>query len=283
VPAAEVVRPWREELSQRVENFRRRRARLRKSADVNPDLDFAAGSGDADTTPDTEEVNSPEGELQLDFTLQDPSSHEVDVPLLDAVPLEEMQAESEASSFRQDKESQLSLEDTTVESPPAEIVLESSPPAARSVTSPAVFRVRPAALRRRFAAGLADLLVLLSSAGLFALVFWKAGNRLSLEPLSLLVLGFIVAFFILVYFGVFTALTASTPGLLWMGIEVRNLKGDQPNVRQASWRAFGYLVSICGLMLGFIWALVDSDGLTWHDRISGTLLSITERDKQQRE
>jgi hypothetical protein len=26
-------------------------------------------------------------------------------------------------------------------------------------------------------------------------------------------------------------------------------------------------------MLGFIWACVDSDGLTWHDRMSGTVIT----------
>jgi hypothetical protein len=27
------------------------------------------------------------------------------------------------------------------------------------------------------------------------------------------------------------------------------------------------------LMVGFIWAYVDSEGLTWHDRMSGTIIT----------
>jgi len=54
---------------------------------------------------------------------------------------------------------------------------------------------------------------------------------------------------------------------------VRSQTGGLPSPQQAFWRAFGYLVSISALMLGFIWALVDSDGLTWHDRMSETYLT----------
>jgi uncharacterized RDD family membrane protein YckC len=32
-------------------------------------------------------------------------------------------------------------------------------------------------------------------------------------------------------------------------------------------------MSISALMIGFLWALVDGEGLTWHDRISGTFLT----------
>jgi len=73
--------------------------------------------------------------------------------------------------------------------------------------------------------------------------------------------------------GLFTALIFSTPGLVWMGIEVRSLYDSPPDYRESCLRAFGYLVSIAALMLGFLWALVDSESLTWHDRISGTCLT----------
>jgi hypothetical protein len=44
-------------------------------------------------------------------------------------------------------------------------------------------------------------------------------------------------------------------------------------VRESFWRAFGVLVSLSALMLGFVWACVDSDSLTWHDRMSGTVIT----------
>jgi len=38
-------------------------------------------------------------------------------------------------------------------------------------------------------------------------------------------------------------------------------------------RAAGYLLSAGTLFLGFLWALWDEDGLTWHDRLSRTYLT----------
>jgi uncharacterized RDD family membrane protein YckC len=132
---------------------------------------------------------------------------------------------------------------------------------------------RPAPLGRRCIAGLIDALVLLLGAGLFALIFWAAGGRFSRNPVNLAVMGFIVVLFVLVYFVSFIALTYSTPGLSAMNLEVRTVDGHSPTPSDAAVRAFGYLVSAGALMLGFIWAWVDSDSLTWHDHMSGTFVS----------
>ena len=42
--------------------------------------------------------------------------------------------------------------------------------------------------------------------------------------------------------------------------------------QSACLRGFGYFISIAPLMLGFIWALVDPEHLTWADKVSGTFL-----------
>jgi uncharacterized RDD family membrane protein YckC len=75
----------------------------------------------------------------------------------------------------------------------------------------------------------------------------------------------------------FTALAFSTPGQSIVGIEARNMEGWPPDRRESLLRAFGYLVSLSAFMLGFFWALVDSESLTWHDRISGTFLTPVEQ------
>jgi hypothetical protein len=41
-------------------------------------------------------------------------------------------------------------------------------------------------------------------------------------------------------------------------------------------RSVGYMLSAGTLFLGFLWACWDEDGLTWHDRLSRTYLSIAE-------
>jgi uncharacterized RDD family membrane protein YckC len=148
---------------------------------------------------------------------------------------------------------------------------EVDPPPAASPLELEVLPVAP--LGRRFLAGLVDGGVLLLGAGLFALIFWRAGGHLTPVPLNLAVVALIAVIFIWAYFALFTALTFSTPGLIWMGIEVRNMEGWPPAPRESLLRAFGYLVSISALMIGFLWALVDGEDLTWHDWISGTFLT----------
>jgi uncharacterized RDD family membrane protein YckC len=249
------------------------------SGDLNLGFDFQeTGNGNAAAKEGRAEVSQAfVDENKLDISLQGPASREFDIPILDALPLEYTDGESSISEVEASHEP---ADDAKIEPMPLEIVLE-SPMLAEDPAAPPMgsHLPRTAPIGRRFLAGLADTLVLLSAAGLFGIVFWWAGGRLSLERLNLLVLAFIAGFFVLVYFALFTALTSSTPGLLWMGLEVRNAEGNYPGAWQSAWRAFGYLVSVAGAMLGFIWALVDSERLTWHDRISGTCLVIAQRDR----
>jgi uncharacterized RDD family membrane protein YckC len=133
-----------------------------------------------------------------------------------------------------------------------------------------------APLGRRFTAGLTDALVLLAGAVLFGIVQWRFCGALTLTPLNIVVLGLAAVFLIFAYFALFAAVTSATPGLIWMGCEIRNLSGDYPTMSESCWRGFGVLVSLSALMLGFIWAWFDSDTLTWHDRMSGTVVTLTD-------
>jgi uncharacterized RDD family membrane protein YckC len=196
-----------------------------------------------------------------------------------ALPLDELTLEGpgEGPRILQQAESELP-DEQPLPAPraPVEIVLDSPSAAGGEAREPAPITPTLAPLGRRFLGGLVDALVLLVSAGLFALIYWRAGGVFTTNLLTLTVAGFIGLLICLAYFGVFTALTSTTPGLLWMGIEVRNLRGNPPTTRQVFWRSFGYLVSTSALLLGFVWALVDSEGLTWHDRMSDTYLASVE-------
>lgn len=276
---ASPARPWQVELAGRVESFRRRRARLKQDAgsSANLELDFEEAENLDNLSP--EEANFlefPRGDTPLDVELGASARNESELPVLEAPPLEKPEGGMRILSSAAVEAGELALEGEPAsgEGEPVEIVVgapeESVQPASPEVSS-LVFPLAP--MGRRFLAGLADTLVLLVGASLFALVFWRAGGHLRLDPLNLAVIAVIAVFFILVYFGLFTALTSSTPGLLWMECEVRNLEGAHPTTQESFMRAFGYLVSITALMLGFLWALLDSEGLTWHDRMSGTFIA----------
>jgi uncharacterized RDD family membrane protein YckC len=269
--------PWQEELSKRVEGYRQRRARLRSKdeASGNLDLDF-----DAHEIP----LEAP-GPKVIDFPLNTPPSPRVAHERLGEEPLPEVQPAHLGELPLRSEHTPAPAWNAEVtlgqpdEIPPAPIVVESPSPGDASVQASPVGGSADlvAKIGPRFMAGLLDVLVLLAGAGVFTLIFWRTGGRLSRQPLDLAVVSFMACLFILLYFGVLAALTFSTPGLTWMGLEIRRHNGQEPSVRDAFWRALGCLISAGALMLGFLWALLDSDGLTWHDRMSGTFITPSRR------
>ncbi len=269
--------PWRRELSERVQSFRQRRARLRNEPAPEDSLDFEFEPREASAPPDprVEEIlEFPQNVLGVDAEITPPAALEDDVQHSDSEPLEEGDEGLEILDSALAQADEFAIEPASPAGSRLEIVVgpsEVDAPAAPSQLALQAFPVAP--LGRRFLAGLVDGLVLLLGAGLFALIFWRAGGHLTPVPPNLAIVALIAVIFVWAYFGLFTALTFSTPGLTWMEIEVRNMEGCPPAPQESLLRAFGYLVSISALMIGFLWALVDSEGLSWHDRISGTFLT----------
>jgi len=271
--------PWRQEVSERVLNFRQRRARLRNEPPQEETLDFEFERSE------TKPAMVPEVEKILEFP-QNAGSLDADIASHEAP---ESDGRDSGAETPERGEEGLAILDSaqpgagefTVEpTPPAEnrleIVVGPSEVDASAAASPPRLEAFPVApISRRFMAGLVDGLVLLVGGGLFTLIFRSAGGRFTFIPPNLAIVAVIVLILVWSYFGFFTTLTSSTPGQAWMGIEVRNMEGWPPTPPESFLRAFGYLVSLSAFMIGFFWALVDSDSLTWHDRISGTFLTLT--------
>ncbi len=274
--SAESERPWRDELSERVADFRRRRANLRGGSDPSSTLEFNFEKARGGTGAGGKFAEASQTEREFDFVLGRRTGLEREIPALGSIPLnrEEEGETSRGAASMEAGEWPLGTQGPhAIDSDPVPIVMECSPAAGPATASESgLSRLPVAPLGRRFLAGLVDFLVLLLAAGWFAFVFWRTGGHIHLRPANVVVLAFIAGFLIVSYFGLFSAVPFSTPGQFSAGLAVRGLDGTFPTARQSLWRAFGYLVSIAALMLGFIWALVDSDGLTWHDRMSGTFL-----------
>jgi uncharacterized RDD family membrane protein YckC len=109
--------------------------------------------------------------------------------------------------------------------------------------------------------------------GGFLALFGSLGGHFALDKLSAAVCVFTFAFVYLQYFGLFTIFGGSTPGMMVAGLQVASFTGDEPTPRQYFLRATGYMLSAGTCFLGFLWALWDEDGLTWHDHISETYLT----------
>ena len=124
-------------------------------------------------------------------------------------------------------------------------------------------------LLRRIAAMLYDALLIGALAWVATIPFIVARAGEAVEPgnpwyqLTLAVV--IYAFFV----GFWTR-SGRTLGMQSWRLQLETMEGDKPNLAEASVRFFAAIVSWAPFGLGFIWQLWDRDGLTWHDRISGT-------------
>jgi len=72
------------------------------------------------------------------------------------------------------------------------------------------------------------------------------------------------------YFIFFHGLGGKTVGKMMLGIRVINGEGESIGLWDAFLRWIGYFISASFLFLGFLWALFDSEGQTWHDKIAGS-------------
>jgi uncharacterized RDD family membrane protein YckC len=81
-------------------------------------------------------------------------------------------------------------------------------------------------------------------------------------------------FFVLttIYFFLFMVSASQTPGMKQRQLTVVSQDGSPLDPVRACMRGFGYLVSILPLMLGFLWAVIDPEHLTWADKVSGTYI-----------
>jgi len=78
----------------------------------------------------------------------------------------------------------------------------------------------------------------------------------------------------LLYGGLFLWLAGSTPAMKWTGLRLVNFDGGSPARRQRFCRYLGAIASVGAFCLGLVWAAVDEEKLSWHDRISKTFLTI---------
>jgi len=130
-----------------------------------------------------------------------------------------------------------------------------------------------ASLEDRRLAGLIDSACLLFAYGGFLALFGSLGGQFTVSKLSAAVCVATLVIVYVQYFALFTVFGGTTPGMMLRGLHVVNLAGDTPTPRQMLWRSVGYMLSAGTLFLGFLWAIWDEDGLTWHDRLSQTYLA----------
>jgi uncharacterized RDD family membrane protein YckC len=129
-----------------------------------------------------------------------------------------------------------------------------------------------ASIEERRLAGFIDAGCLLFAYGGFLALFGSLGGEFTLSKLSAAVCAVTFVFVYLQYFALFTVFGGTTPGMMLRGLHVVSFSGETPAPRQMLWRSAGYMLSAGTFFMGFLWAIWDEDGLTWHDRLSRTYL-----------
>jgi uncharacterized RDD family membrane protein YckC len=94
------------------------------------------------------------------------------------------------------------------------------------------------------------------------------GGAIEDSPLFTVYLMF-VAF---LFFGGFWAYGGQTLGMKAWRVRLRQVDGSAVTWRDAAIRFAAAITSWIPLGAGYLWCLIDRDGLAWHDRLSGTRL-----------
>lgn len=95
------------------------------------------------------------------------------------------------------------------------------------------------------------------------------------------IVGFLVG--ALYYWYFFTRQNGQTPGKMLMNIRVIKTDGTPISDVEAFLRYIGYYINSAVIMLGWIWAFIDSNNQGWHDKIASTyVVKVSEFEKAKR-
>lgn len=126
---------------------------------------------------------------------------------------------------------------------------------------------------RRFAAIAYDSLLLFSVLFFGTLVVLALTGGRAITPGNTLYRGYLLVLSLL-YFAWFWTHGGQTPGMRAWRLRLRGRDAGAVTWGQAVARFTAALVSWLAFGLGFAWALWDRERLTWHDRLSRTVLVL---------
>ena len=137
-----------------------------------------------------------------------------------------------------------------------------------------------ASLGRRFGAILYDSLLVLALMFLGTLPFVAIRGGQPVDPGNMLYRVTLLLIAYLFFVGFWSG-HGRTLGLQSWRLKIETADGGKPGFAAASFRFIAAIISWLPAGLGFWWQLWDKDGLTWHDRLSGTCLRQYPKDMGQ--
>jgi uncharacterized RDD family membrane protein YckC len=127
-----------------------------------------------------------------------------------------------------------------------------------------------ASIARRALAALVDGAVLATSLAAFAAIFLRLNPVRGPLPMLAGALGVVAVLLWATYEFLFVVYTGSTPGLRAARLRLAGFDGSSLNRRSRRWRVLALFLSAFSAGLGYLWCVLDQDGLCWHDRITRT-------------
>src|SRR5712692_7013916 len=145
----------------------------------------------------------------------------------------------------------------------------------------------PSSIARRALAALVDGVVLAAALAAFAAIFLRLNPNLNPSlnpirgPLPIFVgmlagptfagaLGVVALLLWMAYEFLFVVYTGSTPGLRAARLRLAGFDGSPLDRRMRRWRVLATYLSAFSAGPGYLWCVLDQDGLCWHDRITRT-------------
>ncbi len=148
--------------------------------------------------------------------------------------------------------------------------------------SPPASAYPSASITRRALAAFVDGAVLVTALAAFAAIFLRLNPSLSPDlsrslspvrgalPMLAAALGLVALLFWMAYEFLFVVYTGSTPGLRAARLRLAGFDGLPLTRRSRRWRVLASFLSAFSAGLGYLWCVLDQDGLCWHDRITRT-------------
>ena len=137
--------------------------------------------------------------------------------------------------------------------------------------------IAAASLPQRIRAGAIDGLYITGCFLFFMLIVLFIPDFKLLTKPSLLGMVTVWVILFVSYHYLFISLGGRTLGVEYEHLQVVNFDGYPISRKESRLRTLGYLISLGCFGLGYLWAVFDPDRLTWHDKISKTL--IVEREE----
>lgn len=109
--------------------------------------------------------------------------------------------------------------------------------------------------------------------------FARAGMGIESGHGSFLILRVYFVIAPALFFAWFWTHGGQTLGMRAWRLKLVAADGSSATLKQALVRYAAAWLSLLAAGLGYLWVLIDKDGLAWHDRLSGTRLLITKRDE----